>query len=227
MDITSLSINANKVELGRGIDFPHKLRMCPDHSYFGMVYQSMLWEMFQCHRLTTFSTPEYLDLRQRSDLDDQTFGVFDYLFPTGTETGGNSADFVLDPQAPDYYDVIEQAKALGGKCFVLYLDISTHGKLLEQAYSKGMLHEDTLVFVSDRVFEGNLRDYMSADAPFAEIMKGTIAAKWNPLWKVQNSDHGKTFLNKFINLPGAPDCYPRMMMVILSLPRSKMVVVDV
>ena len=110
-------------------------------------------------------------------------------------------EYFFDTGDNDYTERIVSAKRGGGKIFILFMDGTTAGRLLEQGYNAGLFHDGTQVLATST---SNIDDIKRAFTTAgrlneANILKGFLSTAPHPEYHF-STPQGQSFVSRFRKL---------------------------
>eukprot|EP01041_Mallomonas_annulata_P010183 gene10183-21220_t len=145
--------------------FPYYIRTAFSDAFQGIAMADMIHKTFDWKKVVIFSTAdtyggdginEFRNSGMKRDIE--ILGSFQFR-----------------PGSHDLDGIIQAAKSLGGRIFILFVHSSDGGRLLEAGYKAGLFHEGTQVIGSSELASPAVWEAMSPTADVPSIMKGVIA----------------------------------------------------
>eukprot|EP01041_Mallomonas_annulata_P008623 gene8623-17790_t len=145
--------------------FPYYIRTAFSDAFQGIAMADMIYKTFNWKKVVIFSNAD-------------TYGgdgINEFRNAGMKRDIAILGSFQFRPGSHDLAGIIESAKSLGGRIFILFLHSSDGGRLLEAGYKAGLFHEGTQIIGSSELASPAVWEAMSPTADVPSIMKGVIA----------------------------------------------------
>lgn len=177
---------ASDTDFGNGLKYPFKVQTCPVDSFQGMVLQNMMCNFFNFTRVVIFASNDEFGNKAAIESGD---GSYCEITNLGT--------FLFPSYVTDFTPYIQKAMKLEASVFLLFMGPKNAAMLMEQGHDQGLFVEGSQILGPSNLLEPSLFNFFTPTADIHNIMKGVIAIKFWPSYRIDVLGSQLDFVNNF------------------------------
>jgi hypothetical protein len=169
-------------------DYPAVANIRPLISREGMVIQNVLCQS-NARKIVVFTGTDDENEQMINQFEDDSRCELDIL-----------AVIAIRADLFDMSYPIEQAKEFGSRYYVNFLSSMQHAALLEQGYTAGLFHDNTVVYTST-LGAINITQYFSPETDVARVLTGFFYFEYMPDFYMGKTEEALTFARRWAQQP--------------------------